>query len=105
MKKKKMNQKKTMRNIAEGDRIYRQMKAAMLSVEPTIGGLVSMNYALSKLIANYKLAAKKIDISVDDYIGDMVKWWEHQLEHGEADDQLEFDGFAYTVERLTEAQG
>ena len=31
MKKKKMNQKNTIRNIAEGDRIYRQMKAATLN--------------------------------------------------------------------------
>ena len=56
------------RNIAEGDRIYDEMKKAMLSVSPTIGSLVSMNYALSKLMANYKLAMAKIDINVEDYI-------------------------------------
>ena len=86
------------RNIAEGDRIYDEMKKAMLSVSPTIGSLVSMNY-------NYKLAMAKIDINVEDYIGSMIKTWEQQLENGEADDQLEFDAFALTVERLAEAQG
>ena len=30
-----------MRNIAEGDRIYEEMKKSMLSVEPNIGSLVS----------------------------------------------------------------
>ena len=93
------------RNIADGDRIYDEMKKSMLSVSPTIGSLVSMNYALSKLMANYKLAMAKIDINVEDYIGSMIKTWEHQLENGEADDQLEFDAFALTVERLAEAQG
>ena len=61
------------RNIAEGDRIYDEMKKAMLSVSPTIGSLVSMNYALSKLMANYKLAMAKININVDDYIVDNIK--------------------------------
>ena len=92
-----------MRNIAEGDRIYQEMKQSMLSVEPTIGSLVSMNYALSKLMANYKLAMQKLDIEVDDYFADMTKWWVSQLEHGEEDDQLDFDAFAYTVERMAEA--
>lgn len=92
-----------MRNIAEGDRIYGEMKKSMLSVEPNIGSLVSMNYALSKLMANYKLAMQKLDIDVDDYLMEMTAWWEHQLEHGESDDQLDFDAFAYTVERLSEA--
>ena len=94
-----------MRNIAEGDRIYEEMKSAMLSLNPNIGSLVSMNYALSKLIANYKLALAKIDISVEDYIDSMIKTWEHKLEHEEADDQLEFDAFVLTVERLAETQG
>ena len=92
-----------MRNIAEGDRIYGEMKSSMLSVEPTIGSLVSMNYALSKLLANYKLAMQKLDIDVDAYLADMTKWWENQLECGEAEDQDDFDAFAYTVERLTVA--
>ena len=56
-------------------------------------------------MANYKLAMAKIDINVEDYIGSMIKTWEQQLENGEADDQLEFDAFALTVERLAEAQG
>ena len=98
-----MKKKVVMRNIAEGDRIYREMKKSMLSVEPTIGSLVSMNYALSKLLANYKLAMQKLDIDVGAYIVDMTKWWEHQLEHGEAEDQDDFDAFAYTVDRLAEA--
>ena len=63
------------RNIAEGDRIYDEMKKAMLSVSPTIGSLVSMNYALSKLMANYKLAMAKIDINVEDYIGRPTTSW------------------------------
>lgn len=42
-----------MHDIAEGDRIYQRMKQAMLSVTPDIGSTVSMNYALSKLMANY----------------------------------------------------
>lgn len=99
------NKTKTMRNIAEGDRIYKEMKEAMLSVQPTIGCAVAMNYALSKLIANYKLAMRKLDIEIDTFMGDMVKFWERQLEWGDSDDQLDFDAFAYTVERLTESQG
>ena len=92
-----------MRNIAEGDRIYEEMKESMLSIEPTIGSLVSMNYALSKLLANYKLAMQKLDIDVGSYINDMVTWWEIKLKAEETDDQLDFDAFAYTVERLSEA--
>ncbi|SHK51916.1 hypothetical protein [Xylanibacter ruminicola] len=98
-----MKKNVVMRNIAEGNRIYQEMKKSMLSVEPTIGSLVSMNYALSKLLANYKLAMQKLDIDVDAYLADMTKWWENQLECGEADDQEDFDAFAYTVDRLAEA--
>ena len=98
-------EKRTMRHIAEGDRIYREMKQAMLSVRPTIGCAVAMNYALSKLIANYKLAMQKLDIDIDTFMREMVRFWEQQLEHGDDDDQLDFDAFAYTVERLTESQG
>ena len=98
-------EKRTMRHIAEGDRIYREMKQAMLSVRPTIGCAVAMNYALSKLIANYKLAMQKLDIDIDTFMHDMVRFWEQQLERGDDDDQLDFDAFAYTVERLTESQG
>ena len=92
-----------MRNIAEGDRIYGEMKSSMLSVQPTIGSMVSMNYALSKLLANYKLAMQKLDIDVGSYFNDMVTWWEIKLKAEETDDQLDFDAFAYTVERLNEA--
>ena len=63
-----------MHDIAEGDRIYQQMKQAMLSVEPNIGSTVSMNYALSKLMANYKLMMKLLDIEVESYIGDMMAY-------------------------------
>ncbi len=98
-----MNEKViVMRNIAEGNRIYGEMKKAMLSLQPNIGSMVSMNYALSKLMANYKLALQKLDIDVDDYFADMVKWWQWQLEHDQQSEQLDFDGFAYTVERLSE---
>lgn len=96
-------QKMVMRNIAEGDRIYSEMKESLLSVQPTIGSLVSMNYALSKLLANYKLAMQKLDIDVGSYISDMVTWWEIKLKTAETDDQLDFDAFALTVERLSEA--
>ena len=68
-----------MHDIAEGDRIYQRMKQAMLSVEPDIGSTVSMNYALSKLMANYKLMMKLLDIEVESYIGDMMAFWEYQL--------------------------
>lgn len=101
----KKNDKGTMRHIAEGDRIYKEMKKAMLSVRPTIGSAVSMNYALSKLIANYKLAMLKLDIDIDKFMGEMVAFWEQQLDGSDDDDQLDFDAFAYTVDRLTENQG
>ena len=99
----KREKKMVIRNIAEGDRIYGEMKESLLSVQPTIGSLVSMNYALSKLLANYKLAMQKLDIDVDCYLKDMVTWWEIKLKAEETDDQLDFDAFAYTVERLNEA--
>ena len=70
-----------MHDIAEGDRIYQRMKQAMLSVTPDIGSTVSMNYALSKLMANYKLMMKLLDIEVESYIGDMMAFWEYQLQH------------------------
>lgn len=98
-------EKRTVRHIAEGDRIYREMKQAMLSVSPTIGCAVAMNYALSKLIANYKLAMQKLDVDIDTFMREMVRFWEQKLERGDDDDQLDFDAFAYTVERLTESQG
>ena len=87
-----------MHDIAEGDRIYQ----AMLSVEPNIGSTVSMNYALSKLMANYKLMMKLLDIEVESYIGDMMDFWEYQLQHNLNDEQLDFDGFAYMVDRNME---
>ena len=85
-----------MHDIAEGDRIYQQMKQAML------GSTVSMNYALSKLMANYKLMMKLLDIEVESYIGDMMAFWEYQLQHNLNDEQLDFDGFAYMVDRNME---
>jgi len=91
-----------MHDIAEGDRIYQRMKQAMLSVEPNIGSTVSMNYALSKLMANYKLMMKLLDIEVESYIGDMMAFWEYQLQHNLNDEQLDFDGFAYMVDRNIE---
>lgn len=100
--KKKVCKQVVMHDIAEGDRIYQQMKTAMLSVEPTIGSTVSMNYALSRLMANYKLMMKLLDIEVGAYIDNMVEFWEHQLQHGLKDEQLDFDGFAYMVDRNTE---
>lgn len=103
MMKQKMSKQVVMYDIAEGDRIYQQMKQAMLSVKPNIGSTVSMNYALSKLIANYQLMMKILDIDVNDYIGNMVAFWEHQLQHNLNDEQLDFDGFAYMVERNMEA--
>ena len=69
-------EKRTMRHIAEGDRIYREMKQSMLSVRPTIGCAVAMNYALSKLIANYKLAMQKLDIDIDTFMREMVRFWD-----------------------------
>lgn len=101
----KKSDKRAMRHIAEGDRIYKEMKKAMLSVQPTIGCAVAMNYALSKLIANYKLAMQKLDIDIDTFMGEMVSFWEQQLDGSDDDDQLDFDAFAYTVDRLTETQG
>ena len=100
--KKKVCKQVVMHDIAEGDRIYQQMKEAMLSVAPTIGSTVSMNYALSKLIANYKLMMKLLDIEVEAYIDTMVEFWEHQLQHSLKDEQLDFDGFAYMVDRNSE---
>ena len=85
-----------MHDIAEGDRIYQRMKQAMLSVEPNIGSTVSMNYALNKLMM------KLLDIDVESYIGDMMAFWEYQLQHNLNDEQLDFDGFAYMVDRKME---
>ena len=106
MKKKKQTRvvnNRTMRNVKEGDRIYRRMADAMLSADLSVGGTVAMNYALSKLIANYKLAMMKMDVDVSKYLDGMTQWW---VEHFEAeandDDQLAFDGFVYTVQRLAE---
>lgn len=84
-------------NISEGERIYRQMEEAMLSADKSIRGTVAMNYALSKLIANYKLAMQDLDIEVKDYLGSMVDFWEFQLQHGESYDRCLFDAFTEDV--------
>ena len=47
----------------------------------------------------------KLDIDIDKFMGDMVSFWEQQLDGSNDDDQLDFDAFAYTVDRLTETQG
>ena len=104
---KKKNRKKTLagkattarpiRTICEGQRIYRQMEKAMLSVDPSISGTVAMNYALSKLIANYKLAMLQLDIDVDDYLEEMVGWWAHRLLHDDGEETRQFDAFVETT--------
>jgi len=60
----------------------------MLLADLSVGGTVAMNYALSWLIAYYKPA--------------MAQWWVEHIEAGADDDQLAFDGFVYTVQRLAE---
>jgi hypothetical protein len=84
-------------NLSEGERIYTLMEDAMLSADKSISGTVAMNYALSKLIANYKLAMRDLDIEVDDYIDSMVDFWEYQLEHDEAYDRCLFNAFTEEV--------
>jgi predicted transcriptional regulator len=98
MKKSRKNQvAKAKWNLKEGERIYTQMEDAMLSADKSISGTVAMNYALSKLIANYKLAMRDLDIEVDDYIDSMVDFWEYQLENDEAYDRCLFDAFTEEV--------
>ena len=88
---------RTLRTICEGQRIYRQMEKALLSADPSINGTVSMNYAISKLIANYKLAMLHLDIDVDDYMKSMVEWWEYRLLHEDAAEKIPFDEFVATT--------
>ena len=84
-------------NLSEGERIYRQMEGAMLSADKSISGTVAMNYALSKLIANYKLAMQDLDIEVKDYLDNMVDFWEYQLQNGEQYDRCLFNAFTEEV--------
>ena len=84
-------------NLSKGERIYRQMEEAMLSADKSISGTVAMNYALSKLIANYKLAMQDLDIEVKDYLGSMVDFWEYQLQNGEQYDRCLFNAFTEEV--------
>ena len=84
-------------NLSEGERIYRQMEEALLSADKSISGTVAMNYALSKLIANYKLAMQDLDIEVTDYLGSVVDFWEYQLQHGESYERCLFDAFTEEV--------
>ena len=81
------------RTIKEGQRIYLQMEKALLSADPSISGTVAMNYAMSKLIANYKLAMQQLDIDVDDYMKDMTDWWVYRLLHDDDMETLAFDEF------------
>ena len=103
----KKNKKKNLRNkavtkhirsISEGNRIYQQMEKVMLSVDPSISGTVAMNFALSKLIANYKLAMIQLDIDVDDYMKEMVDWWVYRLIHDDGVETKQFDEF---IEKFT----
>ena len=89
------------RNIIEGDRIYRLLADALLSADVSVGGTVAMNYALAKVIANYKLAMRKLDIDVETYLKDMTNWWECKLKAEESDDQDLFDDFAMNVNNQT----
>ena len=89
---------KQIRSISEGNRIYQQMEKVMLSVEPDVSGTVAMNYALSKLIANYKLAMIQLDIDVDDYMKEMVDWWVYRLIHDDGVETKQFDEF---IEKFT----
>lgn len=89
--------KKSIQTIREGQRIYRQMEKALLSADPSISGTVAMNYALSKLIANYKLAMRKLDIDTDDYMKEMTDWWEYRLLHGNSFEKRPFDIFIETT--------
>lgn len=98
---KKLNFQRVDRNIIEGDRIYRIMANAMLSAETTIGGTVAMNYALAKIIANYKLSMRELGIDVESYLMDMTNWWECKLKTEESDDQQCFDDFAMNVNNQT----
>jgi hypothetical protein len=69
----------------------------------SVGGTVAIYYALSWLIANYKLAMMKMDVDVTNYLNGMTQWWVEHIEAGaDDDDQLAFDGFVYTVQRLAE---
>ena len=83
--------------ICEGERIYNEMAAAMLSAPKDISGTVAMNYALSKIIANYRLAMLNLDIDVADYLKNMAAWWERRLHYEEAEDHVEFYEFAMKV--------
>ena len=89
--------KKSIQTIREGKRIYRQMEKALLSADPSISGAVAMNYALSKLIANYKLAMRKLDIDTDDYMKEMTDWWEYSLQHGNSFEKRQFDIYIETI--------
>lgn len=83
--------------ICEGERIYNEMAAAMLSAPKDISGTVAMNYALSKIIANFRLAMLNLDIDVNEYLKDMATWWEHRLHYEEAEDHVGFYEFAMKV--------
>ena len=98
---KKLNFQRVDRNIIEGDRIYRLLADALLSADVSVGGTVAMNYALAKVIANYKLAMRKLDIDVESYLKDMTNWWECKLKTEESDDQDLFDDFAMNVNNQT----
>ena len=98
---KKQNFQRVDRNIIEGDRIYRLLADALLSADVSVGGTVAMNYALAKVIANYKLAMRKLDIDVETYLKDMTNWWECKLKAEESDDQDRFDDFAMNVNNQT----
>ncbi len=84
---------KKIRSISDGNRIYQQMEKVMLSVDPSISGTVAMNYAISKLIANYKLAMIQLDIDVDDYMKEMVDWWVYRLIQDDGVETRPFDEF------------
>ena len=98
---KKLNFQRVDRDIIEGDRIYRMMADAMLSADTTIGGTVAMNYALAKVIANYKLSMRELGVDVESYLKDMTNWWECKLKAEESDDQDRFDNFAMRVNEMT----
>lgn len=85
------------RNVEEGERIYKQMKEAMLSADTTIGGTVAMNYALGKMIACYKRAMRSLDIEVDDYLESMSELCDFYMPSEDRESMYDFRVFTEKV--------
>lgn len=82
----------------EGERIYRGMRDVLLTAHPSIVGVVAMNYAISKLMAIYKLVLKEMDMDGEESLDSMIDWWTRAEEYDHYEELMPFGDLMDAIE-------